>query len=62
MINSEEFNGMESEKAKDEMPEVFESRGIGKKTTNYKLRDWVFSRQRYWESQSLLFTVTIVVQ
>ena len=48
MINSEEFNGMESEKAKDEMPEVFESRGIGKKTTNYKLRDWVFSRQRYW--------------
>lgn len=48
MINSGEFNGMDSEKAKDEMPGVFESRGIGKKTTNYKLRDWVFSRQRYW--------------
>ena len=48
MINSGEFNGMESEKAKDELPGIFESRGIGKKTVNYKLRDWVFSRQRYW--------------
>ncbi len=48
MINSGEFNGMDSEKAKAEVPGILESRGIGKKTVNYKLRDWVFSRQRYW--------------
>jgi leucyl-tRNA synthetase len=48
MINSGEFNGMKSEDAKRDIPGILESRGIGKKTTNYKLRDWVFSRQRYW--------------
>ncbi len=48
MINSGEFNGMDSEKARHELPGIFEERGIGKKTVNYKLRDWVFSRQRYW--------------
>lgn len=48
MINSGEFSGMNSADAKRDMPGILESRGIGKKTTNYKLRDWVFSRQRYW--------------
>ncbi len=48
MINSGEFNGMNSEDAKRDIPDILESRGIGKKTVNYKLRDWVFSRQRYW--------------
>ncbi|WP_097015745.1 leucine--tRNA ligase [Anaerocolumna aminovalerica] len=48
MINSGEFNGMKSDDAKRDIPGILESRGIGKKTTNYKLRDWVFSRQRYW--------------
>ncbi len=48
MINSGEFNGMNSADAKRDVPGVLEARGIGKKTTNYKLRDWVFSRQRYW--------------
>lgn len=48
MINSGEFNGMNSEDAKRDLPELLEKRGIGKVTTNYKLRDWVFSRQRYW--------------
>ncbi|SCP95256.1 leucine--tRNA ligase [Anaerobium acetethylicum] len=48
MINSGEFNGMNSADAKRDVPGILESRGIGKKTTNYKLRDWVFSRQRYW--------------
>lgn len=48
MINSGEFNGMDSEVAKRDLPEILESRGIGKKTVNFKLRDWVFSRQRYW--------------
>lgn len=48
MINSGEWNGMDSEKAKSEIPDLLEKMGIGKKTVNYKLRDWVFSRQRYW--------------
>lgn len=48
MIHSGEFNGMNSQDAKKEVPGILEARGIGKKTTNYKLRDWVFSRQRYW--------------
>ena len=48
MINSGEWNGMDSEKAKNEVPDLLEKQGIGKKTVNYKLRDWVFSRQRYW--------------
>ncbi len=48
MINSGEFNGMNSADAKRDVPGRLETRGIGKKTTNYKLRDWVFSRQRYW--------------
>ncbi|MBQ8983314.1 MAG: leucine--tRNA ligase [Lachnospiraceae bacterium] len=48
MINSGEWNGMESAVLKKEAPAMIEARGLGKKTTNYKLRDWVFSRQRYW--------------
>lgn len=48
MINSGDWNGMESSVLKQEAPEMIEKMGIGRKTTNYKLRDWVFSRQRYW--------------
>ena len=48
MINSGEWNGMESAVLKVEAPHMIEEKGIGKKTVNYKLRDWVFSRQRYW--------------
>lgn len=48
MINSGEFSGMSSLDAKRDLPSRLEARGIGKVTTNYKLRDWVFSRQRYW--------------
>lgn len=48
MINSGDWNGMESAVLKKEAPEMIEKKGYGKKTTNYKLRDWVFSRQRYW--------------
>lgn len=48
VINSGEWNGMESAMLKKEAPEIIEKMGFGKKTTNYKLRDWVFSRQRYW--------------
>ena len=48
IINSGEWNGMSSEDAKRDLPQILENQGIGKVTTNYKLRDWVFSRQRYW--------------
>ncbi len=48
MINSGEWNGMESSVLKKEAPVLIEEKGFGRKTTNYKLRDWVFSRQRYW--------------
>ncbi len=48
MINSGEWNGMNSEEIKKKAPYIMEERGLGKKTVNYKLRDWVFSRQRYW--------------
>ena len=48
MINSGEWNGMESSVLKKEAPHIIEKMGFGRKTTNYKLRDWVFSRQRYW--------------
>ena len=45
MINSGEWNGMESSVLKKEAPHIIEERGIGRATVNYKLRDWVFSRQ-----------------
>lgn len=48
MINSGVWTGMDSEDIKQKAPYIMEERGIGKKTVNYKLRDWVFSRQRYW--------------
>jgi leucyl-tRNA synthetase len=48
MINSGDWNGKESSKLKNSAPKYIEEMGFGKKTVNYKLRDWVFSRQRYW--------------
>ena len=48
MINSGDWNGRESAELKKEAPMIIEKMGIGRKTVNYKLRDWVFSRQRYW--------------
>lgn len=48
MINSGDWNGMESAVLKKEAPMMIEKMGFGRKTVNYKLRDWVFSRQRYW--------------
>ena len=48
LINSGDWNGMKSEVLKKEAPDIIEKMGIGRKTVNYKLRDWVFSRQRYW--------------
>lgn len=48
VINSGEWNGKISSELKKNAPEELEKKGIGKKTVNYKIRDWVFSRQRYW--------------
>ena len=48
VINSGEWNGRNSDELKKNAPTEIENKGIGKKKINYKLRDWVFSRQRYW--------------
>lgn len=48
MVNSSFLDGVQSEAAKDKMITWLEEKGIGKKKVQYKLRDWVFSRQRYW--------------
>ena len=48
LINSDFLNGLEVKDAKAKMIEFLEEKGIGTAKTNYKLRDWVFSRQRYW--------------
>jgi leucyl-tRNA synthetase len=47
-VNSGEFTGMSTDEAKVRIIEKIEREGIGKRTINYKLRDWIFSRQRYW--------------
>ena len=48
LINSEFLNGLEVKEAKEKMIAYLEEKGLGTAKTNYKLRDWVFSRQRYW--------------
>ncbi len=48
VINSGEFNGLDNVDAIQKVAEAAEERGIGKKTINYRLRDWLISRQRYW--------------
>ena len=48
LVNSGFLNGLEVAEAKKKIIEFLEEKEIGKGKTNYKLRDWVFSRQRYW--------------
>lgn len=48
LTNSGEFTGLTSEDAKVKMADWLEKKKIGSRKVNYKLRDWVFSRQRYW--------------
>jgi len=48
LFNSAEFDGMNSKKSQYNIIKMFEEKGIGQKTTNYKLKDWGVSRQRYW--------------
>ena len=47
-INSPIINGLTSDEAKEKITSWLEERGLGKRAINYKLRDWLFSRQRYW--------------
>jgi len=48
IVNSAQFNGMTVAQAKEAIVDWLEEKGIGHRQVNYKLRDWVFSRQRYW--------------
>ena len=48
MINSEEFNGMVVDEAREKISDMLEEKGIGRRVNNYKMRDWIFSRQRFW--------------
>lgn len=47
-INSGEFNGLTTTEFKEKIAEMLAAKGQGEKAINYKLRDWLFSRQRYW--------------
>lgn len=48
MINSDQFTGMNNKEAIVKIIDYLEEKGIGKKSINYRLRDWLISRQRYW--------------
>lgn len=48
LVNSEEFSGLTVEEAKEKITEKLENLGIAKRVNNYKMRDWIFSRQRFW--------------
>ena len=48
LFNSQEFDSLDSESAKERVIEFFEKNSLGKKTINFKLKDWLVSRQRYW--------------
>ncbi|MDR2941077.1 MAG: leucine--tRNA ligase [Treponema sp.] len=47
-VNSEQFSGLPTSEAKEKITLWLEEKKIGKRAVNYKLRDWIFSRQRYW--------------
>ena len=48
LVNSEEFTGMTVEEAKEAITNKLEKKGIARRVNNYKMRDWIFSRQRFW--------------
>ncbi len=48
LINSEEFDGLTVEEAKEAITVKLEKMGVAKRTVNYHFRDWIFARQRYW--------------
>ena len=48
LVNSNKFDGLENKKAKEKITKYFEKKKLGRKVVQYKLRDWLISRQRYW--------------
>jgi len=48
LVNSEKFNGLENEKAKEEITKFLQKKKLGRKKIQFKMRDWLISRQRYW--------------
>ena len=48
MMNSEEFDGMIVDEAREKISDMLEEKKLGRRVNNYKMRDWVFSRQRFW--------------
>ncbi len=48
LINSEEFSGLTVEEAKEKITDKLVNEGIARRVNNYKMRDWIFSRQRFW--------------
>jgi len=47
-VNSGDLNGLPTAQAKEKITKQLEAKGLGKKAVSYRLRDWLFSRQRYW--------------
>ena len=48
MINSGPFDGLSSQEGLEKSPDIIEDHGLGRRTVNYRMRDWLISRQRYW--------------
>ena len=48
LVNSDKFSGLNSEEAKEKIADYMQKNNIGRRAINYKLRDWLISRQRYW--------------
>ena len=48
LINSEEFSGLTVEEAKEAITSKLEKAGVARRTNNYRFREWIFARQRYW--------------
>ena len=48
LVNSQEFSGMIVEEAKEKITDKLASQGIARRVNNYKIREWIFARQRYW--------------
>lgn len=57
-MNSAIFDGYTDEMARNALSEKAETEGFGSKKVNYKLRDWLFSRQRYWGEPIPLIHIT----
>jgi leucyl-tRNA synthetase len=57
LVSSGKYSGLTSEEAFEEIADYLEAQGIGKRTVNYRLRDWGVSRQRYWGAPIPMMTL-----